>query len=307
MKHPSLISIPCGTASGAFMPMLDARSVATPRPAPPVARKELEARLKPSIGAARGYGLHDWLDLHGLTARQCESLLHRTCISASGPSPDGRRSRTCDLSGDQAWQLAAAALLARFPQAAELIKAVGDKTVRVFHPDRARLSRPFTIQADGCPMVVLSYRGRFVDLLTLAHEFGHAVQVVAGGHSFVPPVNREICAFVAELALLKLLEAEFPVLHSFALSAWEAANRNYLGRDGRVLALALRDSQARYDYSWNYPVARLLASQCSEHLPNSALWSIFENRIPLSGIVSFLDCSQRNSRSCTGACLSLAR
>jgi hypothetical protein len=197
-------------------------------------------------------------------------------------------------------------MLSSFPQSAELIKNVRDHSVRVFHADRAQASRPFTVQTDSYPIVVLSYRGRIVDLLTVAHEFGHAVQSLASGRGFVPPVNREICAFLSELALLKMLRSELPALHRLASTAWEAGNRNYLGRHGRVLALALRDPQARYHYSWNYPVARVLASQCSEHLPTGALWSIFENRISLSGIVSFLDCSQRNSRSCTGACLSLA-
>ncbi|HEY5817004.1 MAG TPA: hypothetical protein VIU14_01200, partial [Mesorhizobium sp.] len=118
-------------------------------------------------------------------------------------------------------------------------------------------------------------------------------------------VNREICAFVSELALLKLLRTELPTLHRLASAAWQEGNRNYLERDGKLLALALKDSHAPYRYCWNYPIARLIASRSFEHLPTGALWSIFENRISLSAIVGFLDCSQRNSRSCTGACLSL--
>jgi hypothetical protein len=259
------------------------------------------------IDATANYYLHDWLDLHGLTARQGESVLSRMGDRGSDCDADAVCSRPCNLSGERAWQLAADAMLSSFPQAAGPIEHARDKAVRTFRADGARAPRPFTVPTgrDDCPAVVLSYRGRIVDLITVAHEFGHAVQIAATGGGFVPPVNREICAFVSELALLKLLLAELPALHRPALAGWRAGNRNYLGRHGKALALALSDPQSVYRYCWNYPIARVLASECMEHLPAAARWSIFENRIPLSGIVRFLDCGQRNSRSCTGACLAI--
>ena len=101
-------------------------------------------------------------------------------------------------------------MLSSFPQSADLIRSVRDQSVTVFHADHLKVSRPFTVQTDSYPIVVLCYRGRIVDLLTVAHEFGHAVQSLASGPDFVPPVNREICAFVSELALLKMLRSDLP-------------------------------------------------------------------------------------------------
>jgi hypothetical protein len=193
---------------------------------------------------------------------------------------------------------------ASFPQAAGVIGKVRDTAIRAFDAD-ARVPRPFTVPADGAPAVVLRYRGRVADLITVAHEFGHAVQISASG-GFVPPVSREVCAFVSELVLLKLLRVEMPDLHGAVRAAWQARNRSYLGRDRTLLALALRDPGSVYHYGWNYPIARVLASECVEQLPAGALWAIFENRIPLSGIVTFLGCARRDSPSCRGACITIA-
>ena len=256
------------------------------------------------VEAPTKYYLCDWLDLHGLTVRQCESVLSRADESGSDLDP-GVCSLPCDISGDLAWNLAGDAMLSGFPQAAGPIRDVRDKAVRTFRADGA--ARSFTVPAgpDRHPIVVVGYRGRIVDLLTVAHEFGHAVQVCASNR-FVPPVNRELCAFVSELTLLRLLRAEWPALHGLALAAWRAGNRSYLGRHGKALALSLRDRRSVYRYWWNYPIARVLASDCVEHLPTSAQWPIFENRIPLSRIVGFLECAHRNSRVCNGACLTIA-
>jgi hypothetical protein len=204
--------------------------------------------------------------------------------------------------------MAAAAMLASFPRAAGLIRSVRDTAVRTFRADPGPRPRAFTFPAgqEGPPVVVLGYRGRISDLITVAHEFGHAVQIAASGNKFVPPVNREICAFVSELALLKHLAAELPALHGLVLAAWQARNCGYLDRDGRTLALALKNSRSVYRYCWNYPIARVLASECVEQLPAATLWSVFEDRIPLSGIVTFLGCAQRNNPSCRRACLTIA-
>ena len=256
--------------------------------------------------APRTYHVADWLDLHGLTARQCEGVLSRA-VHAGGGDP-AARARPAGLSGDGAWQVAATAMLAAFPRASEVIDRARRTTLRMFHADTARAPRPFTLAAgpDGCPVVVLRYRGRIGDLITVAHELGHAVQIAASGSGFVPPVNREICAFVSELALLRHLGAELPAAHGPAVAAWEARNADYLGRDAGLLARALKDPESVYRYAWNYPVARILASECFAELPVDTLWAIFENRLPLSGIATFLGCAHRDSPSCHGACMTVA-
>ena len=156
-------------------------------------------------------------------------------------------------------------MLAAFPRASEVIDRARRTTLRMFRADTARAPRPFTLAAgpDGRPVVVLRYRGRIGDLITVAHEFGHAVQIAASGNGFVPPVNREICAFVSELALLRHLGAELPAAHGPARGRLGGAQRR-LPRPGcGALALALKDPESVYRYAWNYPIARILASDAS--------------------------------------------
>jgi hypothetical protein len=264
-----------------------------------------DARVPVSISAsssAKRYYLADWLGLHGLTAPECENVLARGRHlepgdrTAAAAAPSG-------LTSDQAWHLAADALRSALPAGAAAVEAVRTGAVRAFRPRGARGRRPFTF-AGPHPVVALDYDGRVADLLTVAHEFGHAVQIVAIG-GFVPPVVRELCAFLAELALLDHLRAESPALHPLALAAWGAATRHYVGREGKALAAALQDPRSVYHYGWNYPIARVLASECHEQLPN-ALWPIFENRTRLPGILNFLACAQHGSPACSGACLAIA-
>ena len=256
-------------------------------------------------GAEGEYYVEDWLDLHGLSAEQCEAVLSRAVYSGDGDPSS--RARPTGLTGDSAWKVAATAIEAAFPQASATIDRVRMNTLRVFGADTARAPRPFTLTGpNGRPIVVLRYRGRIGDLITVAHEFGHAVQIAASANRFVPPVNREICAFVSELALLRHLGIKFPAMHGPAMAAWQARNADYLGRHVTDLALALKDPEAVYRYSWNYPIARVLASECFAQLPGDPLWAIFENRLPLSGIATFLGCAHRSSPSCSGACMTMA-
>lgn len=256
--------------------------------------------------ARRQYHIKDWLDLHGLTARQCEAVMSRAVYAGGGdPHISGC---PAGLSCESAWNVAATAMLAAFPQASTMIDHVRINTLRMFRADTARAPRPFTLGAgpDGRPIVVLRYRGRIGDLITVAHEFGHAVQIAASTNTFVPPVNREICAFVSELALLRHLGSNLPVKHGPAMAAWETRNADYLGRYAAQLALALKDPAAVYRYTWNYPIARVLASECFAQLPGDPLWAIFENRLPLAGIATFLGCAHRGSPTCHGACMTKA-
>jgi hypothetical protein len=258
-----------------------------------------------SLSSRKRYCLTDWLELHGLTALQCEIVLARA-IDPGSDAPTAAGTHPCGLTAEAAWQLAADALAAAFPDGAATVEITRRGAVRDFRPRGPRSRRPFTFPAGpNRPVVALDYDGRIGDLLNVAHEFGHAVQIAATG-GFVPPVSRELCAFLSELALLARLGIHLPALHPLALAAWRAANRHYMVRDGAVLARALRDRASPYRYDWNYPVARVLASECLAQLPGGALWPIFENRARLAGILTFLGCARHGSTSCSGACLTIA-
>ena len=166
-------------------------------------------------------------------------------------------------------------------------------------------SRPLTLKhpETGVPMVSFAWRGHVADLLTAAHELGHALQIVASPCDFVPPVIRELCAFIAELALLEALRTQDPPMHRLARATWIADNVRYIGRHRELLERALDDANSVYCYDWNYPIARILASDCFRTLPHAGQFQIFQNRISLGELVRFLNCEHRYSPSCDGACL----
>jgi hypothetical protein len=266
----------------------------------PLARARVAAR----VGSASRSDLRDWLELHGLTCAHCEDVL--SWIGPGRAEHAGPVDRGCGQSADEAWDLAAHAMLLTYPWADALIRDVRDRTLRSFGTDRATGFRPFTAPGtDRYPVVSLAYRGRIVDLITVAHEFGHAVQMVARDNRFVPPIARELAAFLSELALLDLLARADPAMHRAARAVWLACERNYLVRDADRLASALKDPASPYRYCWNYPIARVLASGCAAHLPAATRWSLFEDGIPLAGLVRFLACDHRARTRCGGACLRL--
>jgi len=198
----------------------------------------------------------DWLGLHQLEAAQCWTLLqHGLEQRAKGPQV---KTLGVDLDAVQAWQLAATALTQAFPDLADLIAAVHSNTRTEFDVDAEKYPRAFTLHGgeNGYPVVVCAYRPHLRDLLTLAHEFGHALQIKASGAAFMPPAYREVCAFVAEQALLRHCP---PKWQQGMQQIWQQATGKYLGADLAQLQDALHAPGSPYTYRWNYPVARILA------------------------------------------------
>ncbi|MGZ2259396.1 hypothetical protein [Roseobacter sp. A03A-229] len=120
----------------------------------------------------------------------------------------------------------------------------------------------------------MHYRDSAADLLALAHEFGHAVQIVASwsaGTGQMPPVARECCAFLAEQALLRHCAACFPVL----TYAHHADDMIYFGANRDALEDAMTNWQTGYRYEWNYPLARHVAARLFESGPSNELCALY--------------------------------
>ncbi len=259
---------------------------------PPVA----ERRNEPFLHGDHRHTLQDWLELHGLTARQCSEILSRAKDHVIGDAPPVSRG----VSAAEAWRIAAEALDAAFPGMAAQVATTRDSAV--LRLDTSGIP-PLTVPLRAGSTIMMHYRGRIRDLLTLAHEFGHALQITATGGKFVAPLTREICGFLAELALLTWLRDERSALHEGALAAWRADNASYLGRHAAALDTALRDPGSPYVYGWNYPIARVLASECSSQVPARTQWAVYEDRISVAGLATFLGCSRRAGPRCNRACL----
>ncbi len=109
------------------------------------------------------------------------------------------------------------------------------------------------------PEIRMSWQGSAADLICLAHEVAHAVQLQLSAGSFMPPVARETCAFLGELALIDWARKPDTPLAASILSVWQEENGTYFGEDCDLLRSALADPNATYTYRMNYPLARAAA------------------------------------------------
>lgn len=149
--------------------------------------------------------------------------------------------------------------------------------------DAPAADRPMTLDrgAGRAPVVSMCYQGTPADMLCVAHEFGHALQYHLAQGRFVPPILRELAAFLAEAVLLRYVQREDPQLAAPLKAAARADDAIYLGQDGDLLRAALDDPQAAYDYRLNYPVARHLAHAVTTR-SQPALWErIFRAQLTL--------------------------
>ncbi|MCE2749086.1 MAG: hypothetical protein LW715_10025 [Rhodobacter sp.] len=109
------------------------------------------------------------------------------------------------------------------------------------------------------PEIRMSWQGSAADLICLAHEVAHAVQLQLSAGSFMPPVARETCAFLGELALIDWARKTDTHLAAKLLSVWQEENETYFGEDCDLLRSALADPNTSYTYRMNYPLARAAA------------------------------------------------
>jgi hypothetical protein len=164
--------------------------------------------------------------------------------------------------------VATAAIAQELPLLAALLARVRSEVRFDLRPDMARFPRAFTIDdaGDGHPLVSCPCTGRTSDLLLLAHEIGHALQALTRPVSPLPPIQREIAAFIVEEAAERRLRATYP-----ATGPILAARQARVTRHGPDLSAALNAPQTRYHYAWNYPVARAIAAYAAITLPSEEL------------------------------------
>ena len=245
-----------------------------------------------------GHSVHDWLALHRLAdcrawrealedALRARAATHPPrSVSPPPPAPDSNEGGI-GLSAEAAWAMAASAMREAYPHGAEAIGRAERGCECDFAPGGDQKTVPYTMPAAGGrpPFVRVQFRGRPGDLLTVAHEFGHAVQLMVCDGHFVSPVVRETAAFLSELALLGHLRDGHPALYARARAAWLADDRIYLDQDGQDLLHTLHTPCAAYQYRLNYPLARLAAVTSEARLPMALRWAVFRNRLPLHALV----------------------
>lgn len=121
-------------------------------------------------------------------------------------------------------------------------------------------SKPVTVfeKADKAPTIYFDWTGSDADILCLAHEVAHAVQLALSNHVFMAPIAREFCAFLGEKILIDWLADHNAEMHQRILDIWHTETQFYLENDLDLIVASLKSSEASsYDYRMNYPIARL--------------------------------------------------
>ena len=182
------------------------------------------------------------------------------------------------LSAATAWNMVVDSLVRRFPLRREQIQTVAAQTRVSFEGAEDGKSVAYTIPGDGgrSSFIRVPFGGKIDDVLTLAHEFGHALQADCAATSFVPPIDREIAAFIAELCFVENLRNTDHQLFDMACKAWQRNRSRTLHTDGSALFKALRQPKAAYEYRLNYPLARIGAERAVAWLPDKLLWRFFD-------------------------------
>ena len=133
--------------------------------------------------------------------------------------------------------------------------------VEILNLQPSELDLPYTTRSEttGVPSVRLVWNSDPESLMTLAHEMGHAIQMRLCNYEFMPPMVREVCAFMGELAVIEAATQQSQNLHQALQKLWNAHNRVYLGAQLGELEQALHQRDAPYDYRQNYPFARIVS------------------------------------------------
>lgn len=227
---------------------------------------------------SEAFQLSDWIDVHGVEA---EIVAQVICsinavdfVLTTDDVVQNTAMPTCNA--DTAWRALKQEFCNWFPQHAQIIQDVATKCETDFSP---KMAPPFayTVHDTGrvYPRVCVSWQGQPADMINLAHEFGHAVQLMTQRAAFIPPVLRETAAFLGELIALRAWRGLGGV--------WAAQNHHYLCADANGLNTALRSGALPYDYRWNYPLARVLAGRlfrCGDDL-----WPVFSGAVTTAELI----------------------
>jgi oligoendopeptidase F len=154
------------------------------------------------------------------------------------------------------------------PAHIKTIRIIQKNTPKCLLPLKKKSQRPFVVDNEqSLPFISCYYTAKVADLIRIVHEFSHAVQIVASRahqnsqNTFMPPMLRECCAFLGEIALIDYFEKKNPGLFQQLKQVWFNDNLKYLLSDVKLLNIAINNNDSSYYcyYEWNYPIARLYA------------------------------------------------
>ena len=240
-------------------------------------------------GQIKRHTLADWLQLHGLDDRSCREILaaiKREPVEApAGSDGDDRQSVPLDL--DHAWELVISAMREFLPERRGIIEDTFERSEKIAISGTRKSRRALTLDHGPAryPTIMFGFAGTAADVSTMAHEFGHAVQIRASAGEFIPPVMREVCAFLSERALLSYCLQHESSQASALLDRWHEADRRYFGKLTKKLEDCLDAPETIYDYGWNYPIARFLSLRIATSFTPEMQWRVFRGDSSVTSVM----------------------
>lgn len=231
--------------------------------------------------------MQDWLNLHDLTLASCTSLLENVEQSPQdSPCVTSATDPANWPSGPGLWSVVVSALTVQLPDLGPDIARASKDAIVNFAPDLDRHPRAFTVYIPeknriytSCPLSKSPQ-----DVVVVSHEFGHVLQLHFVADPPLAPVLREACSFLAEELVLKALPELRPDLVHPVSRAVAASRAQALGRLRNDLLGVVKDPTAPYDYGWNYPPARIIASHLSRPGNSQLRNRLFRGEISLLGL-----------------------
>ncbi|MCP4071059.1 MAG: hypothetical protein GY742_04870 [Hyphomicrobiales bacterium] len=215
------------------------------------------------------YKITDWLEKHRVSAKTIQDIivLSRAGFPAVTSYSATRSSATENLAVEiscfeQSYhKIVVPALEHAFKNQEGISTICAD--IQFHRSSRASQTRPCTIDngKNTPPTIVMDWEGTPGNLICLAHETAHALQIILSNHALMPPIARETCAFLGELFLIDYARHRDANLYEQLRQVWDWENETYLATYRNELTLALNDQQTPYHYNLNYPIARLAAME----------------------------------------------
>lgn len=226
--------------------------------------------------------LYKWLEFNRITLDEVHCILAKRPKAVSTVNKsifEFGSPRLGIINPDDAWHYVSKALSHFFPSQKIIIESVEKNTITCFFSKLPRQQQAKTIDEGkpNYPKVFCTYSGQPGELITMAHEFSHALHIMSTVEEDTPPISREICAFIGELALLEYSKQTDLCMHRALKEAWRFQNIYYLGTSSVHLKTALSQEKAPYNYTWNYPIARTIAIHLHRCKAPYILWSLFED------------------------------
>lgn len=242
---------------------------------------------------SKQHNLGDWLDLHGLDHQTCLHLLDeiRRESAKIPPYRSNPDQQSLSLDPDGVWTKILSAMCSFLPGHQSVIEETFERSTKIAVAARGKSRKALTIDhgAAKYPTIMYNYFGEISDLLVVAHEFGHALQIRASKGKFMPPVMREMCAFLSEGALLSACSIENALLAEDLTKSWQRSNQRYFGVLAVKLQKSLKNRDAIYEYGWNYPIARFLAIRISASFSPDLVWSVFSGGYSVKRVLNQLE------------------